>query len=103
MSEVIGFRLGATNPREARAHEVLNTWIGQRYSSRFFLTKALIALDHPGSEPAMGQDGNDLGLVINKINQLLEVLRAGETNAVIRQATGREPPMLQENFLSSIK
>jgi hypothetical protein len=103
MSEVISFRLDATNPREARALDILNAWIEQGYNARFILTQALIALDHPGSEPAMSEDGRDMELVLNQIGLLLEILRARETDTVIRQTPDREPSMLQDNFLASIR
>lgn len=41
MSEEISSRLDYTNPREAQALEVLNTWIEKCYSTRFNLKKAL--------------------------------------------------------------
>lgn len=102
MSEVISFRLDKTNPREARALEVLNAYIEQGYSARFILTKALLDLDHPGSIPNLSQDDQDLRLVLDHIDQLIKFVRAGETN-LSRQALDTEQPILNEGFLLSIK
>jgi len=57
MSDVISFRLNKENQREAKALEVLNAWIEKGFSTRHILTMALLELDHPGSEPAKGEDG----------------------------------------------
>jgi hypothetical protein len=103
MSEVISFRLDATNPREARALEIMNAWVVQGYSARFILTNALIALNPPGSEPIKNEDGRDMELVLNQIGLLLEILKARETNLGIRQDPDGEPSILQENFLASIR
>jgi hypothetical protein len=103
MSEVISFRLDATNPREARALEILNAWIEQGYSARFILTQALIALDHPGSAPAKNDDGRDMELVLNQIGLLLEILKAREPNPSVLQSPERESSVLPDNFLASIR
>jgi hypothetical protein len=71
MSEVSSFRLNTSNPREARALEVLNAWTEQGYSARFILTRTLVALDHPGSASAKYDDGRDMELVLIQIGLLL--------------------------------
>jgi hypothetical protein len=100
MSEVISFRLDKTNLREAKALEVLNIWIEKGFSTRFILTKALLELDHPGSDLEMSQDDRDLGLVIDQIGQLLEIVKA---NPIAVQSFNLEQPILNESLLTSIK
>jgi hypothetical protein len=100
MSEVISFRLDKTNPREAKALEVLNAWIEKGFSARFILTKTLLELDHPGSDLEMSQDDLDLGLVFDQIGQLLEIMKA---NPIAMQSINLEQPILHESFLASIK
>jgi hypothetical protein len=103
MSEVISFRLDATNPREARALEILNGWIEQGYSIRFILVQALLALDHTGPEQSKSVDSRDMELVLNQIGLLLELLKAREPNLGVHQDPDCEPSGLQENFLAAIK
>ena len=103
MSEVISFRLDKANPREAQALEVLKAWNERGFSVRFILTKALLELEHPGSDLDMSQGDRDLGLVLDQIGQLLEILRAGETNTPIRRDPNKEPAFLKEDFIASIK
>ena len=103
MSEVISFRLNKDNPREAQAFEVLNAWIRKGFSARFILTKALLELDHLGSDMEMSQDDRDLGLVLDQIDQLLEIVKAIKANPITRQDLDPEQPILHESFLASIK
>ena len=100
MSEVISFRLNKANPREAHALEVLNAWIEKGFSARYILTKALLELDHPGSDLEVGQDDRDLRFVLDQIGQLIEIVKA---NPVTRQVISTEQPTLHEGFLDSIK
>ena len=91
MSDVISFRLNKENQREAKALEVLNAWIEKGFSTRHILTTALLELDHPGSEPAKGEDGCGMELVLNQIGLLLEILKDRETNPGVRQDPDKEP------------
>lgn len=100
MSEVISFRLNKANLREAQALEVLNAWTEKGFSARFILTKALLELDHPGSDLEISQDDCDLRFVIDQIGQLLEFVKA---NPIMRQEITTEQPILHESFLASIK
>jgi hypothetical protein len=59
MSEVISFLLDKTNPREARALEVLNAWLEKGFNTRHILTTLLLELDHPGSDLELSQDDCD--------------------------------------------
>lgn len=100
MSEVISFRLDNTNPREAQALGVLNTCTDKGFSIRFILTTALIELEHINPELEMNMDNRELGLVLDQINQLLEIVKA---NPIAVQSTNMEQPILRESFLASIK
>jgi hypothetical protein len=84
----------------AEKHEVLNAWIEKGFSTRFFLTKALLELDHPGSFPNLSQDDLDLGLVFDQIGQLLEIVKA---NPIAVQSINLEQSIINESFLGSIK
>ena len=103
MSEVISFRLNKDTPREAQALEVLNTWIRKGFSARYIITKALLELDHPGSDLEMSQDNRDLDLVIDQFDQLFEIVKAIKANPITRQDLDPEQPILHESFLASIK
>lgn len=100
MSEVISFRLDDNNPREAQALGVLNTWIEKGYSTRFILTAALLELEFHGSELEMDKGSRDMGLVLNQIGQLIEIIKA---NSVAVHNNNLEQPILPESFLASIK
>lgn len=103
MSEVISFRLDKTNPREAQALELLDAWIKQGFSARFIITKALIELDHPGSTQEVSQDDRDLGLVLEQIGQLLEIIKTINIDHTTVQHHNPEQLILNENFLASLK
>jgi hypothetical protein len=87
---------------EARALEILSAWIEQGYSVRLVLTSALIALDHPGSEPTKSEDSRGIERVLDKIGLLLEILKAKEPDPGIREDPEKELFALQDNFLASI-
>jgi hypothetical protein len=103
MSEVISFRLDKTNPREARALEVLNAYIELGYSARFILTKALLELDHPGSDLEMSQDGHDLDVVLEQMGQVLEIVKSMKADPTNRQDLSIKQLNLNDSFLASIK
>jgi hypothetical protein len=103
MSVVISFRLDRTNPREARALDLLNAYIEQGYNARFILTQALLELDHPGSDLEMSQDDQGLQLVLDHIDQLIEIVRVGESNPLSKKTIEPELPKLNDRFLASIK
>ena len=103
MSEVISFRLNKDNLREAQALEVLNTWVRKGFSARLIFIKALLELDHPGSDLEMSQDNRNLGLVLDQIDQLLEIVKAIKANPITKQDHDPEQPILHESFLASIK
>ncbi len=102
MSEVVSFRLDKTNPREARALEVLAAYLEQGYSARYILTEALLKLDHPGSFSNLSQDDQGLRLVLDHIDQLIEIVSAGEITQS-RDILDPEQIMLNDRFLASIK
>ena len=100
MSEVISFRLDATNPREAQALEVLNTWSNKGFSTRFILTSALLELEHHGTDSEVDQNNRDLGMVLDQIANLLEIAKA---SPIAVPSNNLEQPTLRESFLASIK
>ena len=103
MSEVISFRLDKTNPREAKALEVLNAWIEKGFGTRHILTTALLELDHPGSDLEPRQGDRDWGSVLDQIGELLGFVEAMKTKPIAGQEIIPEQPILHESFLDSIK
>ena len=103
MSEVLSFRLNKTNPREARALEILSMWVKQGYSARFIMTKALLEMDHPGSDLEIRDDVRDWDLVVDQISQLIKILKEKQLAPPTRRHLVMEQPALSDNFLASIK
>jgi hypothetical protein len=101
MSKVISFRLDEANLREAHALQVLNSWLELGYSLRYIVTHALLELDQPGVET--GRDDRSLGLVLDQIGRVIEIVRAIQPGQQIDQHHDGEPPALSESFLASIK
>jgi len=72
MSEVISFRLSESNPREAQALNVLNTWLSKGFSVRDIITQALIAYEVSDQQLIKQTSPANLEAVLSKVNQLLE-------------------------------
>lgn len=65
MSKVFSFRLDADNPREARAREVINTWLDKGYSLRYLVTDALISYMKEDIEK------KEFGSVVDQLQELI--------------------------------
>ena len=103
MSEVISFRLDISNPREARALEVLNAWIEEGFSVRFIITTALIKFDQHGSTFELSQNDHNLDFIIDQITQLIELVKSMDADSPKISENDSESHRLHEVFLSSVK
>ncbi len=59
--------------------------------------------DHPGSDLEMSQDNRYLGLVLDQIVQMLEILITMNADPIIGQELEPGQPILEGCFLTSIK
>lgn len=93
MSKVLSFRLDADNPREARAMEVIESWVSQGYSLRQILTEALI--EYGGKESS--------GIKWEKVyDQLAELVR-GLDNGVNKQDSVGRRLSISSEFVAAMK
>jgi len=103
MSGVVSFRLDKNNPREAQALNILNSWIDQRFSVRFILTKALLELDHSDSGLKVCKDSHHLDCVLDRIDQVIGLLQDKQLIHLTTLKPNMESPSLSESFLASVK
>ena len=102
MSEVISFRLDATNPREAQAREVLRSWYAQGYSVRHIITEALLKVDEE-SEQVTDIALAELNETLGRVGQLLEQMQNRGYTTVAAEAAGQAQEALSGAFVASVK
>lgn len=98
MSKVISFRLNPTNPREAKALNILQGRLSRGFSTRHTLTEAILNLDSTDSKAP------DIGVLTDLSQQVKELLANIETGLFLdverNDISSKEE--LSEGFVSSI-
>ena len=102
MSEVISFRLGKGNPREARAWEVLQIWTSQGYSARHVITEALIKLSEESNQTTT-QALEELSEAMRQVMQLLEHMQNGSYVPSADNDGESSKSALTDAFVASVK
>jgi len=73
MSKVFSFRLSDDNPREARAREVIEAWVGEGYSLRYVIVEALVSFKKEGLRQG------ELNSLVEKLQDLILSIDKSET------------------------
>jgi len=103
MSEVISFRLDKSNPREARAREVLRAWYTQGYSVRHVLTEALLVLEESQQQDEEATFALDeVNRTLHQVIQMLERMQNGRYVAV-KDDDQQPRAALTDTFVASVK
>jgi hypothetical protein len=102
MSEIYSFRLSKSNPRVARAMELLQTKTSEGISLRQVITDGLLALASRPSEANI-HDGSEVNSILNVILDLLKQNYHKPVNFSKDGIEGMEVNVLSDQFKTTLK